>query len=90
MIARSSCPARIALGVTLAMSSVPPIRAGTTTWPTARTGSAPAWAKAIAHAGCRAIASHVDALPENHADRRHPDPELNLSALRLATQARKS
>ena len=63
MLARCSWPATVALCVTLAMSSLQPIRAGTSTWPTASTISAPARIKAIAHAGCSAIAARVDAQP---------------------------
>ena len=61
--ARRSSVARIGLCVTLAMSLVQPVRAGTTAGSIAGTNSAAARIEAIARAGCDAIAARVDALP---------------------------
>ena len=61
--ARRSSVARIGLCVTLAMSLVQPVRAGTTAGSIAGTNSAAARIEAIARTGCNAIAARVEALP---------------------------
>ncbi len=58
-------PVRFAMYLTLAMFSMPAIRAGTTARPLASTHAAADRIEAATQTGCNAIASRVDALSGN-------------------------